>query len=221
MYNWIDTRPTLFEEEKAALESEGFKLDKDVLEQEQRVQFTGEVDPDNPRKIRLKFPFEYPSLPVRIIDESELPVLPQHHCYSSREFCLFGFNRDRWSSSSRALDGVREVLQLVEDPQASESAKLTVDDISSPEPISNQIKYAHGAFIIPHKIYEVLQTINNSSVNKLMELGKARIQWRVYSAPGYSSKPIRGTVSSIRITGEDEVEDNYFLGQTSSTTDVS
>ena len=146
---WFEKDPRLFQEQETILKSAGFELNQEILKQHRQVQFIGLSKADPGRQLLIEFPESFPSAAPKIRDTVASKLFPRHHRGDTRQFCLFGFNEQRWNAELSVADALKEVENLISELKAG---KLDLQD-EAPEPLTRSISFTpESAILIPPPI---------------------------------------------------------------------
>lgn len=183
---WYERYPDRFADESAILDREGYALNKQVLETERRVEFSGKAKYDG-RVVFVEFPEGFPSFPPQIRDTPGSQALRRHHNPVTRHFCLFGPGSQRWSAGSsvlNALSEMEELLRLYTTAIASDEEQRS-DDL--PEPLTSALQYLEGsAVLVPENIVQAISGAAEFSPRNTIKLAYH------FHDPAHCNKDIRG-----------------------------
>ena len=148
---WFEKSPDLFELQKQILESAGFNLNRDILDRDRQVLFTGNSKNDPDRELIVAFPDAFPSAAPKIHDTPKSKLLTRHHRGDTRQLCLFGFSENRWDATKSVALALSESEELISQFKDGNTASNKEDQ--PPEPITRALAYAKNtAIIVPPPI---------------------------------------------------------------------
>lgn len=139
---WYERYPERFNEEIKDMEAKGFVLNREVLDSQHMVEFTGTLPNYQEVILTVKYPDSFPSCPPRVYTDASGQILSRHHHPVSGEICSFGPNQARWMaglSGATVLDEAEQVIQL-------NSTFAGEDEV--PEPRTTLYNYARDAAIL-------------------------------------------------------------------------
>ncbi len=150
---WFEKYPERFREEQSLLGERGFALDEEILGRAKAVEFVGALPVDSSRLLRISFPDAFPSLPPRVFDTHEAPLLRRHHSLDTRELCLFGPQNARWHAGLSSSDVLGEAEALL---KAFGPESALAEDDAVPEPISDMLPYKpYSSILVPPGVSDI------------------------------------------------------------------
>ncbi len=176
----------------------------DVLATSGIIAFTGLSRVDPQRRLVVRYPDAFPSMPPLVFDDGSCSLLQRHHQPTTREFCLFGPQRQRWSaqlSGTAAIDEAEAVIALFQ-----QQALPAADDLV-PEPATALYDYTpDAAFLVPPPITMLAIGSEQMATPKTVRLRFRRIESPVRE----SEVPGRGIVLETNVTGSTVKADEPF-----------
>jgi len=148
---WHDRFPDRFAQECAQMQARGFSLNETALREGGRVEFAGRSREDPARPLVVQYPDAFPSMPPRVFNSGDQPLLRRHHRADSGEICLFGPGQNRWSASLSGTAAVEEAEAIIREFHPSATP---LPDDRVPEPVSALYRYEQGAIVAPPPISE-------------------------------------------------------------------
>lgn len=144
---WYERYPERFAEERTNMEERGFKLNKDFLDKNKRVMFTGNSTEQPDITLLVKYPDSFPSRPPQIFTSPTTKVFQRHHRPGTNEICLFGPNpqQPRWSAELLGTTAIDEAEAIIRS-YSGESVNTPEHDIV-PEPVTSSYPYVPNTCI--------------------------------------------------------------------------